>query len=751
MNTSRIPLMPPAPRERFGLFALIESRRVILPLKGVECDFSVVSGIGDVSMTQIFRQENDKPLDCEYLFPLPADASVYSCEADVNGRTIRAQVRERQEARQIAAEKKAAGFRTALVEAERENLFTLSLGNVQPGDLVIIQLKYFQTLRWVAGMPSIELPFCPGIRYIPGAPLIRSNKGKGVVDDTDEVPDASRITTVRIDAAHPDAAYIEIRGTLDGRFINEKDISSPSHPIHMQRSGEQLRISLSDKGDVPDRDFVLRWTEQNVEALASRAWLCQKEEGTYALLEIRAPKEAPSERAPVDFYFLVDRSGSMSGEKWNKAAQALRSCMNVLGPADRAMVTFFESQFQDFAERPLSARELLGDREFQTVAKLGTAGGTELRPALKHVLEVAERHSQNSCRNLILITDAQIGNDSAILELMKHARDFPVHCFGIDVALNDSLLLALCRQQGGTFHSLNPSDHIEQAVTALGKTLGQPVLLDLRLSEGWESGDAVIPNLYAGQIHYLSARYDGAKGLEICARDATTRPVKTQFETQSTNFNAPYLHWCRSRIRRLIAEGQDSTAVALSVKSNLICPLTAFIAWDESEKVPIANHELVQPSMELVREAHLLDKILCSAWPVDDGAHAGFAKRSLGSGIRRVLERRRASAVEGLRDAAVADELQLKRLLSEICHRTGVADWEPMVKAIFDWIAEGSEAERPERLEAVQHLLELITRKAESYEQLRASQDQKRLDGVRTEIHQLLKGFVEVLPVKKLS
>src|SRR6266404_3551867 len=350
MKMSRIPLMPRPATEPFGLFALIESKRVILPLKGVECDFSVVSGIAEVSMTQIFRQENEKPLDCEYLFPLPADASVYFCEADINGRTIRAQVRERQEARQIAAEKKAAGFRTALVEAERENLFTLSLGNIQPGDLVIIQLKYFQTLRSLAGMPSIEIPFSPGIRYIPGKPLIRCNKGKGVGDDTDEVPDASRITPVRIDAEHPDAAYIDVRGTLEGKFVTEKELSSPSHPIVVQRAGEDLRVSLSEKGDVPDRDFVLRWSEQNVEALASRAWIREKDQDGYALLEIRAPKDAPAERAPVDFYFLVDRSGSMAGEKWNKAAQALQSCVKVLGPADQAMVTFFESRFQDFAE-----------------------------------------------------------------------------------------------------------------------------------------------------------------------------------------------------------------------------------------------------------------------------------------------------------------------------------------------------------------------------------------------------------------
>ena len=749
MKTSRIPLMPrPAP-EPFGLFAFIESKRVILPLKGVECDFSIVSGIAEVSMTQIFRQDNEKPLDCEYLFPLPADASVYFCEADINGRTIRAQVRERQEARQIAAEKKAAGFRTALVEAERENLFTLSLGNVQSGDLVIIQLKYFQTLRSLAGMPSIEIPFCPGIRYIPGKPLLRSNKGKGVGDDTDEVPDASRITPVRIDAEHPDAAYIDVRGTLDGKFVTEKELSSPSHPIVVQRAGEDLRVSLSEKGDVPDRDFVLRWSEQNVEALASRAWIREKDQDGYALLEIRAPKDAPAERAPVDFYFLVDRSGSMAGEKWNKAAQALQSCMKVLGPADQAMVTFFESRFQDFAEGPLSPAELLQDRQFQTVNKLGTAGGTELWPALKHVLEVAAKHSGNRHRNLILITDAQIGNESAILELMKTAPNFPVHCFGIDVALNDSLLLALCRQQGGTFHSLNPNDDIQKAVTSLGRTLGQPVLLDLQLSSGWEIADAVIPNLYAGQIHYLSARASNGLPLELTARNASLQPVKIQFEPQTATMDAPYLHWCRSRIQRLVAEGNNKAAIAISIKSNLICSLTAFIAWDESEKVPIATHQLVQPSFDVAdaSQSCLFELTDMPAGRVVGAASAKLEPRH--SLLRRLIQADAAEDLPPLREVVALDELELKRELSDICHKNGVTDWQSLVKAIFDWVAEASGSERSQRTEALHSLLEEIKIQATRIEQLRNSQAQRQLDEARENVHQLLKKFVDKLPVRK--
>jgi Ca-activated chloride channel family protein len=750
MPTSRIPTIPPATsRQTFGLFAVIESQRMILPLKGVECDFSAVSGIIEASMTQIFRQENEKALDCEYVFPLPADASVYFCEADINGRTIRAQVRERQEARKIAAEKKAAGFRTALVEAERENLFTLSLGNVQPDDLVIIRLKYFQTLRSLAGKASIEIPFCPGIRYIPGSPLLRSNKGTGVADDTDQVPDASRISPVRIDSEHPDAAYVEVRGTLDGTFVNEKDISSPSHRIDVQRMGDKVQISLSDKGDLPDRDFVLRWTEKAAEAISPRAWLCQKGEETYALLEIRAPVQASSERASADFYFLVDRSGSMAGQKWNKAAQALLNCMKVLGPADRAMVTFFESRFQDFAERPMSAYELLCDPRFQNLAKLGTSGGTEMRPALKHVLDLAARHRRNASKNLILITDAQIGNEAAILELMKDARDFPVHCFGIDTALNDSLLVALCRQQGGTFHSMHPNDDIEEAVSLLGRTLGQPVLLDLQLSKGWELADAVIPNLYAGQIHYVSARSSGVQPLEIAARTAASQREKIQSERHAATFEAPYLNWCRSRINRLAAEGNESSAVALSIKSNLICPLTAFIAWDESEKVPLATQNLVQPCIELAERVGFCGTRHAAA--VRMPQMASLAGEDLGERQSLLASFRLDSDEElyGCRGAVASDEIDLRRQLSDLCHKAGVPNWVMFVKLIFAWVAEASGSERLQRIEALAKLLKELKVQAERHVRLPGARKQKEIEEVQARLHQSLKAFVENLQVRK--
>ena len=158
----------PQPSKAFGLIAWLEETRVHLPLKAVECRFSVCGELLNVEMDQVFHQNNLQAVDCLYSFPLPSTAAVYKCEMHVNGRLIEAKVEEQEEARRIAKEKKAAGFRTGLVELERDNLFTLSLGNLQPNDLVVVRLAYFQTLTRLKDWTSFNIPFCPGVRYIHG-------------------------------------------------------------------------------------------------------------------------------------------------------------------------------------------------------------------------------------------------------------------------------------------------------------------------------------------------------------------------------------------------------------------------------------------------------------------------------------------------------------------------------------------------------------------------------------------------------
>jgi uncharacterized protein with von Willebrand factor type A (vWA) domain len=98
----------------------------------------------------------------------------------------------------------------------------------------------------------------------------------------------------------------------------------------------------------------------------------------------------------------------MAGEKWAKTADALIAFVKATTQHDRVWITFFESAYRDFAEKPLGRDALLRDPNFQSLAKLGTGGGTELLPALRHVLEIHQRFSARRRSHIILITDGKL-------------------------------------------------------------------------------------------------------------------------------------------------------------------------------------------------------------------------------------------------------------------------------------------------------------------------------------------------------
>lgn len=603
-------------RNAFGLIAQLAKTRITLPLIHIETCFRITGDVALVEMDQVFEQTAREPLDVTYTFPLPGGSTVHRCEMIVNERVIRAVVMEEKEARRTVAEKRAAGHRTALMEMDRDNLFTLQLGNTAPGDRIVIRFAYFEVLDRLGAGLSLRIPFCPGIRYIPGKPLLRKNHGLGYGDDTDQVPDASRITPPRIGAGHPDAATIYLHGTLDAGEVDLNTCSSPSHPAIIRTAGDLLEVELAGEQHMPDRDFVLRWEEISVTEAAPRAWVTRHDDHLYALLQIRAPRVEAAQVAGDDFaqdiYFLLDRSGSMSGGNWEKAADALLAFVRELGANDRVWITCFESDFQDFSDSLMSRDDLLADEGFMHLTDIGTAGGTELLPALRHVLDVRTAQRSERPAHLVLITDGQVGNETEIHRLARgeSLAGVPVHTFGIDRAVNDAFLKGLARITGGRCALMTPDDDIPAAVKNLAVTLRRPVLTGLRLvadkAETPRESDA-LPDLHAGDVQLLPVRLPAAESVAIEIRghhpDRTEWSARFELGADSpgqSNEAARFL-WAHRRSRFLLGTERSNEAIEVSITHNLVCKGTSFVAWDEAEKVAVAKREVYQPSIHVER------------------------------------------------------------------------------------------------------------------------------------------------------
>lgn len=601
----KLPPPSPAPEAAFGLLAWLQQTRIALPLKLVECRFRVDGPLAYVEIDQVYRQSHSEPLDCRYTFPLPDAAAVHRCELHVNERVVRARVEEVEKAREEFAKAKADGRRAALVESDRPNLFTLQLGNLQPGDLAVVRLAYVQTLERLAGELRLRVPLTPGVRYIPGRPLLRSNRGPGTVDDTDQVPDASRLTPPRIDGEHPDAAILALQGEIVATGVEPDSLGSPTHPLSVERQAEHYRISLADLGATPDRDLVVRWDEPEPERLEVRLQVLPargEPARDYALLQLRPPAEAPETEArggETDFYFLLDRSGSMDGLKWTRACAALRGFVDRLASEDRVHLTLFESTHQDFSEAPMPAGKLRKDRSFRNLERLGVAGGTELVPAAEHLFEVRARHSKDRRCAFVILTDGQVGNEAEVVALFASHPEVLVHTVGIDDAVNDSLLRRLARRHRGECWLITPQEDITGVVSALGNRLGRPILADLRLSDDvWQTAESQmpLPDIYPGQPReiLLSAPAGAPPPALRAANGQQLLPV-----VQRSGNDALRLAWVRARIEELESAGDESGALQLALAHNLLCRGAAFIAWDESEKVRVASAELYQPSLGL--------------------------------------------------------------------------------------------------------------------------------------------------------
>ena len=123
------------------------------------------------------------------------------------------------------------------------------------------------------------------------------------------------------------------------------------------------------------------------------------------------------------------------------------------------------------------------------------------------------------------------------------------------------------------------------------------VLTDLALDVGWELADTELPDIHTDEVVFASIRAGGERtDINVAGKDAVGPPLIVALEAQAVETDLPKLIWIKRRIDSLLQGGNDREAVALAEKANLICRGAAFVAWDDAEKVAIAQDEVYQPS-----------------------------------------------------------------------------------------------------------------------------------------------------------
>src|SRR3954452_1887817 len=163
------------------------------PLKHTTVQAEISGFLSRVRVTQEFENNFKEKIEAVYTFPLPQNAAVDDMTMTIGSRTVRGKILPREEAQAVYEAAKSNGQVASLLDQERPNIFTQSVANILPGEQIKITISYVETLKYESGAYEFVFPMVVGPRYVPGTSKV-SPHGNGFAPDTDEVPDASRIS-----------------------------------------------------------------------------------------------------------------------------------------------------------------------------------------------------------------------------------------------------------------------------------------------------------------------------------------------------------------------------------------------------------------------------------------------------------------------------------------------------------------------------------------------------------------------------
>src|SRR5262245_5853671 len=321
-------------------FGALKTERGLLPLSAMDVDARVSGVIASIELAQTFVNTTGVAIEATYIFPLPDRAAVHRFRMEVAGRVVEGVIDERGAAREQYEEAIAAGHRAAITEEERPGVFTMRVGNLMPGEAATVRLTLVGALPVDDGEVTFRFPLVVAPRYIPGSGLGGTQAGLGTAEDTDLVPDASRISPPVILPGCPNPVRLGLRVSLADHHIH--DVASSLHAVTTAlRDAHVVEVQ---PGERLDRDFILRWRIDGKEL--SSSLVCADDAdgkaGTFMLTMV-PPSTLALAQKPRDVVFVIDRSGSMQGWKMQAARRATARMIDTLTSRDRLQVIAFDN------------------------------------------------------------------------------------------------------------------------------------------------------------------------------------------------------------------------------------------------------------------------------------------------------------------------------------------------------------------------------------------------------------------------
>lgn len=536
----------------FGLF----SSDVRVPLKSVSYVGVINEHIGEFTITQEYKTSK-KLSNVEYAFPLSQTARITNITININDRVLQSRLIERQQAKREY--KQAVEEKHKALILEKVNLgYRVQIGNVESSDRILVKYTYFDQLVYESNHYKLVVPTTIADHYSPN--------GKSKTYSTN--------ATCTIDVTWFSTNTIT-------------DIKSLSHPqTQITQHSNYASVNLTSDKLVNDWNLLCK-TKHNIDAQ-----YYEEDKYIYSSYFIKydTKKQIVNQLTNI---FVIDCSGSMSGNKIEQAKNALTLFLKSLDTNTKYNIITFGDEYklmytesQDYTEANLK-------NTLEQVSYIdANMGGTELLQPIKYLLTL-----QNT--NAFLLTDGQVTNITQITNRIREKKHSTTRFFtiGIGNEADRKLCQEIAHYGAGTCKIVIDTEQLNE--TIINQYITSKYTYYSNVSFNFDSDVQVTTNFnyiipgYIYRLYTKTPKEKRTKDVVMSFTDMKGTHYKQEFKNVvclPTNklLKRAFANCIISNIEHNV-NPYNYDLVKLSMEEKILCSKTAFIIVDTDSKVTVTN------------------------------------------------------------------------------------------------------------------------------------------------------------------
>ncbi len=633
-------------------FIIKNSKTGMMPLESNQAEVYISGIIADVNLTQTYKNNTQEIIEAIYVFPGSSQAAIYDLEMQIGNRIIKAELKEKEEARNAYNKAKESGQRTSLLEQHRPNVFQMSVANIMPGEKVQVRLKYTEKIIPSNGEYQFSLPMVVGPRY----------------NNLDITNNASFVNMpYQSENVGPEYTY-EVEVFLQaGQDI--KNIASHTHKVQIKKYSERLAHIRIDPSDFysGNKDFVLSYKLSGAN-ISSGLLMYEHQDENFFLATIQPPNIISEFQIPdKEYIFIVDVSGSMFGFPLEVSKKMIKDLLKGLRPTDKFNIMLFAGTAYMFSDTSIYANTENIEKVLENMEQQQGSGSTELLPALYKAINLP-RTGEGLSRSIVILTDGYISVEKEAFDLVRNnLNKANLFAFGIGSGTNRFLIEGLANAgQGLPFFVENEEvacDVAEQFIHYISNPSLTNITVSFQNFDAYDIEPKSIPDLLGERPINIIGKWTGNNKGNIIIEGyyggyKYQQIINTEEYSPDVRNKSLRLLWAREKIRLmddyrkiLYDESHKQSMIDLSLKYNLLTAYTSFVAVD----------------YEIVRNEEQLVRTMKQALPLPDGV----SNYALGAEmeIKKVTTKSKAVGVylkigklSGIENVVVLSELKMQIL-----------------------------------------------------------------------------------------